>query len=156
PPPAFLAPGAAEAGPMMAAPVVAVAPVQPQVADPGAMVGAAIGAQLVTCTRCHGVCEASMGFCKYCGAALAPQRAAPRMIAQSPYVPAPGPVPMPAPAPTPTPPPATTERLSVPPPIKTGTFVPLAGGEVAAAGRLVVISKDGAEGPSYPLSAEQV
>ncbi len=104
-------------------PAPAPAPIQPaRVVDL-----AGVSAPLETvrmCNRCRGSSDSSAQFCKYCGSSLTDAQ------------PAPAPRPAeaaPVPAPAPPAPPALASAAST------------------ARGRLVVVAKDGGEGPSYPL-----
>ncbi len=122
--------------------------------DPG--IAAAARAQRL-CPRCRGACEAAAQFCRFCGASLATAQ-----------------VIHPSPSPIPAPPPAPEARAiaSAPgaPAPAAPAYVP-AGGAATATGtptathspttriatagrtraRLVLIARDGGEGPSYPV-----
>jgi pSer/pThr/pTyr-binding forkhead associated (FHA) protein len=74
------------------------------------------------CARCRGACDATSQFCRFCGASLADAQAFPLQPAPNPIAAAP------APAPAVVAPAASTTRA-----------------------RLVLIARDGGEGPSFPL-----
>jgi pSer/pThr/pTyr-binding forkhead associated (FHA) protein len=156
PPPA---PAAAPAPPMprpvMAAaapvpvPMAGPAPIAPvRVVDLGATTPASVDFGR-TCPRCRGQVDPGAQFCKFCGASLASE---------------PSPPPQEAPAAAP-PPPPLPERRPVTSPLAQGPSAPpLAPAPAVAAsappavpsrgrthGRLVVIAKSGADGPSYPI-----
>jgi len=105
------------------------------------------------CARCQGSCDASAQFCKFCGAPLGDGRAR----ASQPRIKVPGPGPTasmstPAPhAPAGIAPRATGATPMIPPAPDTSHYQPAAAIETPAYGRLVVITKDGGEGPSYPI-----
>ena len=114
-------------------------------------------AEVRVCARCRGACDASAQFCRFCGAPLVSTTdPAPRL---SPVAPAPKPEPPPPPSVRPVP---VLVPLSAPPSSDTSR---LAGGFASSTGdgagtpeeellplaRLVVIAKDGGEGPSYPV-----
>jgi pSer/pThr/pTyr-binding forkhead associated (FHA) protein len=124
------------------------------------------------CPRCRGACEAPSQFCRFCGASLAdaqvfPVQPAPNPIAQAApppvavppprsltpvarivaVVPAPVPPPIAAPAPVPAPIPITS-----PPIVAPAVAAPSASpAPHATRARLVLIARDGGEGPSFPL-----
>jgi len=102
------------------------------------------------CDRCHGASDAGAPYCKFCGAPLANGRAAAAVAHPA--------APLPQPAPTPAivlrdvPPGATP---MIPPAPDNSQYRPAPGGTTDATyGRIVVITKDGGEGPSYPLVAQ--
>ncbi len=160
-------PGIAAPGPAIApVPVVGLGAPAPQAATRA-------------CKRCKGVCDANAQFCRFCGAPLADGKDTepiPVMASPSQAAPAAPPAASPPAAATPVPaaaspaPAATTPRLdatliSGPPggmdattPAPTPAeehektkVIQAYQGEVAPAGRLVVIAKDGGEGPSFPI-----
>ncbi len=114
------------------------------------------------CSRCRGASDAGSQFCRFCGNSLAdaqsvPIQPAPNPISAAPAGAAPAPVPVPAaplaaaipspaPAPVPAPPPAAAPAPAPAPHARAAA--PSAG---TVRGRLVLILRDGGEGPSYPL-----
>jgi pSer/pThr/pTyr-binding forkhead associated (FHA) protein len=116
-------------------PVVGVGPSAPK---PG---------ELRVCDRCHGSSDAGAPFCKFCGAPLNNNgRGGPAVAVAA----APSPAPIAdghAPGATP----------MIPPPPDTSKYQSQAPGPAPVEpsyGRIVVITKDGGEGPSYPLLAQ--
>lgn len=95
------------------------------------------------CPRCRGASDGSAQFCRFCGSSLAE--------AQSVAL-------QPSPNPISSPPPpiqAAPPQLAIPvPPTAPGTPQAIAAvvGRMPGAGRLVLIARDGGEGPSYPLA----
>ncbi len=89
------------------------------------------------CPRCRGASDGSAQFCRFCGSSLAEAQS----VALQP-----SPNPISSPPPPIQPPPV--------PPTAPGTphAIAAAPGRVAGAGRLVLIARDGGEGPSYPLA----
>jgi pSer/pThr/pTyr-binding forkhead associated (FHA) protein len=93
----------------------------------------------IVCNRCNGANDASMHYCQFCGASL---RADARPAPQQNYAPAPA-------------------RTSVQPDGYGAPVDPRAGfaataqsAATDAAGRLVTIARDGAEGATYPLAGD--
>ncbi len=132
------------------------------------------------CGRCRGACDAGAQFCKFCGASLAdaavvaaqpisaahaqsispsPSGARPSVAAPPPRTdPAPPPIPTPAPPPVEGPAyaaPAPALALPGPPPVARSEYAQNSGVSSASTtlgkGRLVIIARDGGEGPSFPL-----
>jgi pSer/pThr/pTyr-binding forkhead associated (FHA) protein len=158
-------PPAQAPAPPPAPPMAPIAPIAPaRVVDLGA--GAPRPAAPRVCPRCRGTSEPNAQFCKFCGAPLgepspqpvaAPQPA-PNPIAAAPVVnrpvtapldPPPAAPPMRAPAPPPAPPappalsPAQAPTAAPPPP---AIHAP------PGRTRLVLIARDGGEGPAFPVS----
>lgn len=117
------------------------------------------------CPRCRGACDSGSQFCRFCGASLADAQAFPLQPATHPIAAPAAPQPPPAPppprslspvariiaaAPAPVASPAVP---AVPAPMAAPAVVPLAPVPAAstARGRLVLIARDGGEGPSFPL-----
>lgn len=124
------------------------------------------------CPRCRGASDQTAQFCRFCGASLAEAQAVPIQAAPNPIAAAPAPLtppppvpapaaalaaapapspglasahahaPMPAPVPAPPPAPMHAPAHAPAPPIQASP----------SRGRLVLIMRDGGEGPSYPLS----
>jgi pSer/pThr/pTyr-binding forkhead associated (FHA) protein len=177
PPPAPVAHGPA-ASPAPAVPAAPIAPMP--VVDLGHAATAA-AESIRVCARCNGSCEGNAAFCKFCGASLAEAPVAqPVAAAQPSNGERAGPIPPHVPvsraptrpesptarkleapadpfpvdvreAPTP-PPPAPVAAVPAAAPSPSPAPGPVAPAAAAAKGRLVVIGKDGNEGPSYPLS----
>jgi pSer/pThr/pTyr-binding forkhead associated (FHA) protein len=124
------------------------------------------------CPRCRGACDASSQFCRFCGASLADAQSfalqpAPNPIAAATPAPvaAPAPrsvtpvarivavVPTPAPAPVAAPPPAPAPAPIAPPVMPAPAVAPAAASPAARSvrARVVLIARDGGEGPSFPL-----
>ena len=118
------------------------------------------------CSRCRGASEQTAQFCRFCGASLADAQAVPiqpsaNPIGASPAAPAPAPAPVAARAPVaPTAPPEPVPAPRAPPPAPAAAPPAAAPPAVAHAppvaaaatrARLVLIARDGGEGPSYPL-----
>jgi pSer/pThr/pTyr-binding forkhead associated (FHA) protein len=109
------------------------------------------------CSRCRGASEHTAQFCRFCGASLADAQAVPiqasaNPIAATPGPPAVAPVPVAARAPvapTAPPSPSPTAAPAPPPAPLPAPAPPVAQGTTRA--RLVLIARDGNEGPSYPL-----
>ncbi|HEY5242782.1 MAG TPA: FHA domain-containing protein [Polyangiaceae bacterium] len=103
------------------------------------------------CSRCRGASEHTAQFCRFCGASLADAQAVPiqpsaNPIAATPGPPAVAPVPVAARAPVaPTAPPSGPTAAPAP----AAPSPPVAAAATRA--RLVLIARDGNEGPSYPL-----
>jgi pSer/pThr/pTyr-binding forkhead associated (FHA) protein len=103
------------------------------------------------CSRCRGASEYTAQFCRFCGASLADAQAVPIQPSANPIAATPGP-----PAVTPAPVAARAPVAPTAPP-SGPTAAPAPGAPsppVAAAptrARLVLIARDGNEGPSYPL-----
>jgi len=102
------------------------------------------------CPRCRGACDATSQFCRFCGASLAAAQSFPLQPAANPIAAAPVP---PAPAPRSVTPPVRPQAAA---PVPAAPPAPAAAAVVApAAGstraRLVLIARDGGEGPSFPL-----
>jgi pSer/pThr/pTyr-binding forkhead associated (FHA) protein len=94
------------------------------------------------CPRCRGVTDAGAQFCRFCGASLgSPSPAARPQLAEAP-----------APIVDPAPPPQARSAAALPAPAPVARTAALA---PVSYGRIVVITKDGQEGASYPLG-EQV
>ncbi len=172
--PAFLANGGAEPPPPPESGRIAPSPVL----DIGAKSPPA--ATIRVCSRCRGSSDATSQFCKFCGASLTEPAIASSLLSPVVASPRPPP-PVAAPAPPIAPPIAVPSPIPVvaapAPPVAplvspvvapVAALVPLvapavahvAPAQVAAApvagapkarGRLVVIAKDGGEGPSYPI-----
>jgi pSer/pThr/pTyr-binding forkhead associated (FHA) protein len=123
------------------------------------------------CSRCRGASEQSAQFCRFCGASLADAQAVPIQAAANPIAATPGP-PAAVPAPVaarapvaPTAPPSAPTAAPAPPPVAPAfapapapAFAPAPAPALAPApatsptrARLVLIARDGNEGPSYPL-----
>lgn len=116
------------------------------------------GGETRICDRCRGATEAGAQFCKFCGAPLGGARANPPK-AQAP-LPAPvalAPLPSALDAPRPVNPQPARDLVPgatpmIPPPPDTSQFQPASTHATEKVyGRLIVITKDGAEGPSYPI-----
>jgi pSer/pThr/pTyr-binding forkhead associated (FHA) protein len=93
------------------------------------------------CPRCRGASDATAQFCRFCGSSLAE--------AQSVAL-------QPSPNPIWSPPPPIQPVLHQPPPVPptapgTPQAIAAAGGRTAVGGRLVLIARDGGEGPSHPI-----
>jgi pSer/pThr/pTyr-binding forkhead associated (FHA) protein len=99
------------------------------------------------CPQCHNLREGPGQFCRFCGHSLA-EAAAPAPAAAPPPVLAPAPSPVLAPAPSPVlapAPPAPVPRSAA-----VGLTVPIPAPS-AIRHRLVLIARDGREGPSFPV-----
>lgn len=122
------------------------------------------------CPRCRGASDQGAQFCRFCGASLAEAQAVPIQASPNPIAPAPAPAAPPPPvpaaalAPAPVPPPAHAPALApahAPAPAPAHAPAPAlapapahpahAPATSASRGRLVLIMRDGGEGPSYPL-----
>jgi pSer/pThr/pTyr-binding forkhead associated (FHA) protein len=118
------------------------------------------------CPRCRGASDHDAQFCRFCGASLANAQAVPIQPAANPIGAAPPPAaaPPPVPArapvaptapPSPAPVPVPSPHLHSPAPAPVAPTPPPAPAAHVAAGtgtaRLVLIARDGNEGPSYPL-----
>ncbi|HEX3343731.1 MAG TPA: FHA domain-containing protein [Polyangiaceae bacterium] len=106
------------------------------------------------CSRCRGASEQAAQFCRFCGASLADAQAVPIQPSANPIAAAPGP-PAVAPPPVaarapvaPTAPPSAAPAAPVPAPLPPPASAVSAGTTRA---RLVLIARDGNEGPSYAL-----
>jgi pSer/pThr/pTyr-binding forkhead associated (FHA) protein len=96
------------------------------------------------CPRCRGACDSGSQFCRFCGASLAdaqvfPLQPAPNPIAAAPAAPA---------APAPPPPRSLTPVARIVAAAPAQAPAPAAS---ATRARLVLIARDGGEGPSFPL-----
>jgi pSer/pThr/pTyr-binding forkhead associated (FHA) protein len=113
------------------------------------------------CERCRGRSDPGAQFCKFCGAPLGGARQSP---GQSPGLRASSPAPNDLTRPTPSPlvgylpsmtplmtPAATPAATPAIAPAPTGGVHPPTVVDGPTHGRLIVITKDGAEGPSYPI-----
>ncbi|MGD0524751.1 MAG: FHA domain-containing protein [Polyangiaceae bacterium] len=105
------------------------------------------------CSRCRGASEHTAQFCRFCGASLADAQAVPIQAAANPIAATPGP-PAAAPAPfaarapvAPTAPPSAPTAAPAPAPVAPAP----APATATTRARLVLIARDGNEGPSYPL-----
>ncbi|HEY8042209.1 MAG TPA: FHA domain-containing protein, partial [Polyangiaceae bacterium] len=145
PPPALARPAAPAPAPGAGAPIA-----------PGRVVelgGSAPAAMQRLCPRCRGASDHGAQFCRFCGGSLADAPAVALQPSPNPIAAAPPPPPI---AVTPAPPPVPAHAPAAPAPQVPAPAVP-AGAAVAAVaasvsrGRLVLIARDGGEGPSYPL-----
>jgi pSer/pThr/pTyr-binding forkhead associated (FHA) protein len=113
------------------------------------------------CSRCRGASDGPAQFCRFCGASLADAQAVPIQPSANPIAasppPAAAPPPFPARAPvaptappSPVPPPAHAPAPALAPAPAAAPSPPRAPSAVTRA-RLVLIARDGNEGPSYGL-----
>ena len=154
------------------APVPSPSPIAPvRVVDLGATTPASVDLARSTCPRCRGLIDPGAQFCKFCGASLASEPAPPPAASNGgapppppvPQRPATSPMAVPAngspsappvaPAPVvaapPPAPPAPAPVAAPPPPVPAPAPAPRA--SQSFHGKLVVIAKSGADGPSYPI-----
>jgi pSer/pThr/pTyr-binding forkhead associated (FHA) protein len=119
-------------------------PIAPaRVVDLGAPAG---DAMLRLCPRCRGGSDPSSHFCRFCGASLADAPS----IALAPRTPPPPPIAEPAAFVAPTPvPPAAAQNSPAPVRSTVAMVSPISGPMPRA--RLILIARDGGEGPGYPL-----
>ena len=115
------------------------------------------------CPRCRGASDHGAQFCRFCGASLADAQAVPIQPAANPIAGSPGPAAVAAPvaaasglaaARPPAPPaPAMAAPHLAPAPAPRPVAAPAAAMPAASVSRarLVLIARDGGEGPSYPL-----
>jgi pSer/pThr/pTyr-binding forkhead associated (FHA) protein len=107
------------------------------------------------CSRCRGASEQTAQFCRFCGASLADAQSVPiqpsaNPIAATPGPPAAAPAPVAARAPVaPTAPPSPAPTAAPAPPPAPAPAPHVVAGATRA--RVVLIARDGNEGPSYPL-----
>lgn len=150
------------AAPAPPAPAPFIAPAR--VVDLGAP-AATYAAEPRSCPRCRGAIDPGAQFCKFCGASLAEVPPAPAPVQVIAPAPPPTAEPRPsngAPPPVPARPPTSPmpqsqaarppAAASAPPPAAPSPGPPaIAARPAASHGRLVVIAKSGADGPSYPI-----
>jgi pSer/pThr/pTyr-binding forkhead associated (FHA) protein len=97
------------------------------------------------CPRCRGASDATAQFCRFCGSSLAEAQS----VALQP---SPNPISSPPPAPQPLLQPVQPFGPFVPPTAPgTPQAMAAAVSRTAVGGRLVLIARDGGEGPSYPI-----
>jgi pSer/pThr/pTyr-binding forkhead associated (FHA) protein len=116
------------------------------------------------CPRCRGACDAASQFCRFCGASLADAQAFPLQPAHNPIAPSPGAPAAPPPPRSLTPvarvvavaaPAAPAAPVALAPPPAVAVPAPPMGAAPAASpsrARIVLIARDGGEGPSFPLA----
>ncbi|HEX8794907.1 MAG TPA: FHA domain-containing protein [Polyangiaceae bacterium] len=92
------------------------------------------------CPRCRGASDGAAQFCRFCGASLADAQSVALQPSPNPISSPPPPM---QPVPIPPTAPGTPQAIAA---------AALHGGVVASGGRLVLIARDGGEGPSYPLA----
>jgi pSer/pThr/pTyr-binding forkhead associated (FHA) protein len=160
PPPPAPPAGAVSPGPPPQHAVMPIAPVR--VVDVGAPTATPMQR---LCPRCRGASEANAQFCRLCGAPLtdAPTAAPPAPALSGSSVPQPSPNPIAAASPlaaTALAPPPVVSRVPAPgpavasaaPAMSAVSAVPVpAAAPAAVRARLVLIARDGGEGPNYPL-----
>jgi pSer/pThr/pTyr-binding forkhead associated (FHA) protein len=105
------------------------------------------------CSRCRGASEQTAQFCRFCGASLADAQSVPIQPSANPIAATPGP-PAAAPAPIAARAPVAPTAPPSPAPTAAPAAAPAPAPHVAAGttrARVVLIARDGNEGPSYPL-----
>jgi len=106
------------------------------------------------CSRCRGASEHTAQFCRFCGASLADAQAVPIQPSANPIGATPGPPAAAPPAPVAARAPVAPTAPPSPAPAAAPAPAPAPTPPVAASAtraRLVLIARDGNEGPSYPL-----